>query len=77
MGVVDDDDDDEEMSNAKENNEDDVVISICGKLVAFKLLEVFEFDSTRKRQSVIIKDPETGKIKLLCKVKKLNTYINL
>ncbi|KRX09193.1 P-type ATPase, cytoplasmic domain N [Pseudocohnilembus persalinus] len=67
MGVVDDDEDDEEMSNAKENNEDDVVISICGKLVAFKLLEVFEFDSTRKRQSVIIKDPETGKIKLLCK----------
>ena len=32
----------------------------------YKLLNVIEFDSTRKRMSVIVKDPQ-GKILVICK----------
>lgn len=32
----------------------------------YKLLNVLEFNSDRKRMSVIVKDPN-GKIKLMCK----------
>jgi P-type E1-E2 ATPase len=37
-----------------------------GKILKYKLLNVCEFDSTRKRMSVIVKDPN-GKIVLMCK----------
>ena len=33
----------------------------------FKVLQVFEFDSTRKRMSVILEDMQTNKIMLFCK----------
>ena len=32
----------------------------------YKLLNIIEFDSTRKRMSVIVRDPD-GKIMLFCK----------
>ena len=35
-------------------------------MILYKLLCVCEFNSTRKRMSIIIKDPE-GKIILMCK----------
>ena len=37
------------------------------KRLFFKLLEVLEFNSDRKRQSVIVQDMQTQKILLLCK----------
>ena len=45
---------------------DDLHIEIFGQTVKFKLLEVLEFTSARKRMSVIIED-EKGKIWMLCK----------
>ena len=46
--------------------DDNMTISIDGRLTKYKLLHVCEFNSTRKRMSVIVKNSE-GKIKLLCK----------
>jgi phospholipid-transporting ATPase len=43
-----------------------MVIRIKGKEVKYKLHHVLEFNSTRKRMSVILEDPQ-GNIKLLCK----------
>lgn len=37
------------------------------KVLSYKLLNTLEFDSTRKRMSVILRDMETQKIMLLCK----------
>ena len=37
-----------------------------GSSEVFQLLQVLEFNSTRKRMSVIIKDSE-GRLKLICK----------
>ena len=48
------------------NDEGDMVCSAWGEERKFKLLNVIEFDSTRKRMSVIIRTPE-NKIMLLCK----------
>ncbi|KAF2353653.1 P-type ATPase subfamily IV [Trinorchestia longiramus] len=36
-------------------------------LVQFEVLHVFPFDSTRKRMSVMVRDPRTGHITLYCK----------
>jgi phospholipid-transporting ATPase len=38
-----------------------------GNLIAFEMLETLEFTSTRKRMSVIVRDPRTGVVKLMCK----------
>ena len=43
-----------------------VLDKINGKLLNYKLLHVCEFNSTRKRMSVIFRDP-LGKIILMCK----------
>jgi len=37
------------------------------KMFSFKLLDVLEFNSTRKRMSVILKDNQTNQITLYCK----------
>jgi len=44
--------------------------NISNKIQTFKLLHVLEFDSDRKRMSVIIRDisgPNPGQVKLICK----------
>lgn len=41
-----------------------------------EVLHIFEFDSTRKRQSVVIRDPDTKKIKILTKGNK-DYYFNV
>ena len=38
-----------------------------GKILRYSLLNTLEFNSTRKRMSVIVKDEQTGSISLLCK----------
>jgi len=50
------------------DSEDNIVISVTrtGEELKFKLLNVCEFTSTRKRMSCILRDPE-GKILLMCK----------
>lgn len=45
---------------------DTVEINAFGELQQYQVLNVIEFTSTRKRMSVVIKDPQ-GKIKLYCK----------
>ena len=46
-----------------------VTVSLPGEgKVEFQVLHVLPFDSVRKRMSVILKDPNTGEIKLYCKV---------
>lgn len=46
--------------------DDQMELTICGQLKRFKLHHVLEFDSGRKRMSVIVED-EQGQIFLLCK----------
>ena len=48
------------------NDEGDMVCKSWGEERKYKLLNVIEFDSTRKRMSVIIRTPD-GKIMLICK----------
>ena len=43
-----------------------MMINCAGQQKLYKLLHVCQFDSTRKRMSVILKDPQ-GKIILMCK----------
>ena len=46
-----------------------MVVSLPGEgKVEYDLLHVLPFDSVRKRMSVILKDQNTGEIKLYCKV---------
>jgi phospholipid-translocating ATPase len=45
---------------------EDTMTSSTAKTMKFKLLDICEFTSTRKRQSCIYRD-ENGKIFLLCK----------
>ena len=43
---------------------------MSNKIQSFKLLHVLEFDSDRKRMSVIVRDisgPNPGQIRLICK----------
>src|SRR3990167_3524378 len=42
-------------------------VEIFGRSLRIKVLKAFEFNSDRKRASVIIRDPESGVLKLLCK----------
>lgn len=47
--------------------QDDIYVDVLGTMKKFKLLNVLEFNSTRKRMSVIVKDEESDKIILFCK----------
>ncbi|KAI8885265.1 phospholipid-translocating P-type ATPase [Backusella circina FSU 941] len=47
--------------------QDNVVVDIMGEQTTFKLLNVLEFNSTRKRMSVIVQSEVDNKIILLCK----------
>ncbi|KAI9475863.1 MAG: hypothetical protein EXX96DRAFT_574950 [Benjaminiella poitrasii] len=46
---------------------DNVVVDIMGEQRSMELLHVLEFNSTRKRMSVIMRSPQDGQIILLCK----------
>ncbi|KAI7905727.1 uncharacterized protein BX663DRAFT_484195 [Cokeromyces recurvatus] len=47
--------------------QDNVMVDIMGELRSMELLHVLEFNSTRKRMSIIMRSPQEGKIILLCK----------
>ena len=42
-------------------------VKFKNKRVRFHVLDVLEFDSTRKRMSIIVKSVDTGQIMLFCK----------
>lgn len=50
-----------------ERTRDGVTVDILGKPVTFEVLCTLEFNSSRKRMSVIVRMPESGKIMLFCK----------
>ena len=43
------------------------VVDFKGRQAKFVLLDVLEFDATRKRMSVIVRDTESGQIVMFCK----------
>lgn len=47
--------------------QDNVVVDIMGETRTMKLLHVLEFNSTRKRMSILMRSPNDNKIILLCK----------
>lgn len=47
--------------------QDNVIVDIMGEQKTMILLNVLEFNSTRKRMSVIMRSPQDGKVILLCK----------
>lgn len=47
--------------------QENIVVDIMGEQRVMQLLHVLEFNSTRKRMSVIMRSPQDGKIILLCK----------
>lgn len=49
-----------------DRTEQSVTIEVLGEKMTYELLDIIEFDSTRKRMSVIVRDP-SGKLQLLCK----------
>ena len=51
---------------SKRNEKGDLIIDAYGKKIVFKVLEVFQFSSDRKRMSIIVKDKD-DKIWLYCK----------
>lgn len=50
----------------KRNDDNDMVVKFNNIDLEFKLLKIFEFNSDRKRMSVIVQDA-SGQIKLICK----------
>lgn len=48
------------------DDEDNILVESNGKIVKYKLLNIIEFNSTRKRMTVIVRDEE-GKIRVMCK----------
>jgi len=48
-------------------NGETVLVNILGEVVAFSVLESFEFSSERARMSVVVLDPRDGQIKVLTK----------
>jgi magnesium-transporting ATPase (P-type) len=48
------------------DEENNIFIDFKGERQKWKLLNLIEFNSTRKRMSVVVKDPK-GTIKVLCK----------
>lgn len=53
----------------KGRDDDDNIMIECGEghIKKYKLLNVIEFNSTRKRMTVIVRDEETGKVRVMCK----------
>jgi magnesium-transporting ATPase (P-type) len=49
------------------DDDDNMVVEVNGVEKQYKLLNVIEFTSTRKRMTIIVKDLETDEIKVLCK----------
>lgn len=47
--------------------QENIIVDIMGEQRVMELLHVLEFNSTRKRMSVIMRSPQDGKIILLCK----------
>lgn len=47
--------------------QDNVVVDIMGETRTMNLMHVLEFNSTRKRMSILMRSPQDGKIILLCK----------
>lgn len=50
----------------KRDEENNMIVDFKGEKLTYKLLNILEFTSTRKRMSVVVEDP-TGKILLLTK----------
>ncbi|ODV89990.1 hypothetical protein CANCADRAFT_26222 [Tortispora caseinolytica NRRL Y-17796] len=50
-----------------ERTQKGVIIDLLGQRIEFPILAILEFNSTRKRMSVIVRMPDTGKILLICK----------
>ena len=48
------------------DEDNNMVCKVFGEEKRFKLLNVIEFDSTRKRMSVIVRDPD-GRVFVICK----------
>lgn len=48
------------------DDQDNIVIETDGRVLNYKLLHVIEFNSDRKRMSVIVRRPD-GKVMLVCK----------
>jgi phospholipid-translocating ATPase len=48
-------------------DQENVIVDIMGETRSMNLLHVLEFNSTRKRMSIIMRSPSDGKIILLCK----------
>jgi phospholipid-transporting ATPase len=48
------------------DEDNNVMVEIDGCIIKYKLLNLIEFNSTRKRMTVIVKT-EDGKIRVLCK----------
>ena len=48
------------------DEQDNIVVDWDGKELKYKLLHVIEFNSDRKRMSVIVKTPD-GRVKIVCK----------
>eukprot|EP01083_Nonionella_stella_P117112 348597_1 len=55
------------LKNGERIDAQTISVNIRGDHLVFEIYEFLEFDSTRKRMSVIVKDPRDGKIKLYCK----------
>ena len=50
-----------------ERTKQGLVVNVEGKEIEYQLLATLEFNSTRKRMSTIVRMPDTGVIKLICK----------
>lgn len=48
------------------DEQDNIVVDWDGKELKYKLLHVIEFNSDRKRMSVIVKTPD-GRVMIVCK----------
>lgn len=48
------------------DNEDNLIIDLAHEELKYKLLHVFEFNSDRKRMSVVVRNPQ-NKIMIVCK----------
>lgn len=59
--------DGDKKSRGSANKIREVVVQSANKTRKYEIMHVLDFDSTRKRMSVILKDTETGKYTLFCK----------
>lgn len=54
------------MEFTERTDTNEIVVNYLGNIFKYKLLHIFEFNSDRKRMSVVLRD-ENKKIKLICK----------